>query len=171
MKIRSARLFIIMLCIALAFCLAGCSSEASDDTQADNELQAHESSITAALSDSVPVLTAAVTQESDRFTLNVSVGTSGSVTSFGNYVLAVRDAFEAEFDTDARGSFSVSMAVKPNSLLRFSSNDYSEGVETLSGTLSDTRSGTAELTRISCLEDLFEKFPAAQLYAEDNGIE
>ena len=56
-------------------------------------------------------------------------------------------------------------------MLRFSSDVYSDEADTISGLFSDTRSGSVVTTQISSLDDLFEKFPAARLYAENHKIE
>lgn len=161
---------------ALLFCvltlsLAGCSSGVQEGASIDQDLQSCEDSLSSMLSEDVPVLSLSVEREDGMYSLCVSIGTSGKVSSFGDYVLATREAFETEFDADSRGSFSISMAVTGNSLLRFSSDDYSNNVEAISGLLSDTRSGSLVATEISSLDDLFEKFPAARLYAEDHEIE
>lgn len=161
----------VFLCCVLALSLAGCSSEVQESASVDQELQAHEDSLSSMLSGDVPVLSLSVGEEDGIYSLRVSVGASGKVSSFGDYVLATREAFETEFDADSRDCFSVSMAVTGNSMLRFSSDGYSDEADTISGLFSDTRSGSVVTTQISSLDDLFEKFPAARLYAENHKIE
>lgn len=163
----------IAICIALALAaasfLCGCTSQSIEET--DNEEEIREDRIREGLSDNVPVLLATVSEENGIYSLSVSIGTSGKVSSFGNYILATQEVFEEEFSVEERGNFVVSMAVSQGALLRFSGDDYSAGNGAISGLLSDTRSGTAKLTQISTIDDLFAEFPAAQIYAEDHGIE
>lgn len=163
----------IAICVALAFvaasCLCGCTSQPIEDTASANKIR--EDHILESLSDSVPALLATVSEENGIYSLSVSIGTSGKVSSFGNYILATREVFEEEFSVGERGNFAVSMAVSQGALLRFSGDDYSAGTGSISGLLSDTRSGTAKLTQISTIDDLFSEFPASQIYAEDHGIE
>lgn len=159
----------IVLILVAAICLSGCASQTAENEGSTTEIR--EEYILDDLSSDAPVLSATVSEENGIYSLNVSIGTSGKVSSFGNYILATREAFEAEFSAAERGSFTVSMAVSQGALLRFSGDDYSEDSNSICGLLSDTRSGTAKLTRISSIDDLFTEFPAAQIYADDHGIE
>lgn len=163
----------IFICIALALAvvafLCGCTSQTIEETDSAKEIR--ENRIRKSLSDNVPVLFATVSEENGIYSLAVSIGTSGKVSSFGNYILATREVFEEEFSVEERGNFAVSMAVSQGALLRFSGDNYSAGNGSISGLLSDTRSGTAKLTQISTIDDLFTEFPASQIYAEDHGIQ
>ena len=95
----------VFLCCVLALSLAGCSSEVQESASVDQELQAHEDSLSSMLSGDVPVLSLSVGEEDGIYSLRVSVGASGKVSSFGDYVLATREAFETEFDADSRDCF------------------------------------------------------------------
>ena len=66
----------------------------------------------------------------------------------------------------------MSMPIRGNvpSLIRYSSDDYSNTDNMLSGLLSDNRSGEAVLSKISSLNDLAEHFPAVTVYAEEMDI-
>lgn len=156
---------IILLLLSLASC-----SEAADNNDT-SEYQPYVDSLSAALSGSVPSSIISITEEGGLYSLDVSIGSSGEVSNFGNYVLAVRAAFEEEFPEGNRGSFSLSMSIRGNvpSLIRYSSDDYSDTDVSLSGLLSDNRSGEVVLSKISSLNDLAEHFPAVVIYAEENG--
>lgn len=170
------RNFKMFACIFLAmvltlFSLTACSGP--DGGNEENEYQGYEDNISAALSGEVPATLITVSEDEGAFSLDVSIGPSGSVSNFGDYILAVRAAFEAEFPAESRGNFDVSLAIqgKTPSLIRYSSDDYSEINGSLSGSLSDNRSGQVVFTTISSLDDLAEQFPAVRAYAEDHGYE
>lgn len=148
---------------------SGCSGSEAGSAEAD--YQDHEDSISASLSGDVPATLISVSEDSGAFSLDVSIGPSGEISSFGNYVLAVKEAFEAEFPAEARGDFDVSMAIQGSTpaLIRYSSDDYSEMDGGLSGLLSDNRSGEVVFTNISDLDDLAEAFPAVSIYADEHG--
>lgn len=167
---KACRMIVVYAVIVLvtAMCLCGCASQTIEEERSVTETR--EEHILDDLS-GIPVSFATVSEENGAYSLNVSIGTAGKVASFGDYILATREAFEAEFSDAERGNFTVSMAVSQGALLRFSGDDYSEDNNSISGLLSDTRSGTAKLTQISTIDDLFAEFPAAQIYADDHGIE
>lgn len=160
--------FIVVAVSLLLFALVGC---ASDGTSVPDQNQVHIDNITSALEEEVVPFTVHVTESEGRFTLDVSVSSYSDLSEFGTCVLVVKRAFEAEFPEDARHRFSVSQAIqgKTPSLVRFSSSDYGEAQSSLSGTLSDTRSGELDMISVECLGDLAEKFPAVLLYAEEIG--
>lgn len=167
---KACRMIVVYAVIVLVtvMCLCGCASQTIEEERSVTETR--EEHILDDLSSSIPVSFATVSEENGAYSLNVSIGTAGKVASFGDYILATREAFEAEFSDAERGNFTVSMAVSQGALLRFSGDDYSEDNNSISGLLSDTRSGTAKLTQISTIDDLFAEFPAAQVYADDHGI-
>lgn len=160
---------ILLLLLTGTLILTGCSP--AEDV--DVEIESYEESIYEELSSDVPVTFVTVTKEEGVFSLAISIGTYGDIASFGNYILATRNVFEETFSDELRGNYSVSMSIggTPPSLIRFSGDDYSNETDSLSGTLSDNRSGEVIFTNISDIEDIFESFPAAQLYAEEKGVE
>ena len=148
---------IVLLSILLAIVLMGCGE---DTAAASADTDSIESAISNALADEVPILLVSVSNKDGQYSLDVSVSSSGKVSSFGNYILASKSAFEASIPEGQRGRFSVSMAISGNSasLLRFS------GDGALTGTMVDTRSGETVSTKIESLEDLCKLFPAVKLY-------
>lgn len=154
---------IVLLSILLVIVLMGCGK---DTTAASADTDSIESAISDALADEVPILLVSVSDKDGQYSLDISVSSSGKVSSFGNYVLTSKSAFEASIPEDQRGRFSVSMAISGNSasLLRFS-GDGGVGPDALTGTMVDTRSGETVSTKIESLEDLYKLFPAAKLYA------
>ena len=153
---------IVLLSVLLTIALMGCEKDA---TVASTDAGVIESAISDALTDEVPILFVYVSDKDGQYSLDISVSSNGKVSNFGNYVLASKSAFETLIPEEQRGRFSVSMAISGNSasLLRFS-GDGSVGPDTLIGTIADTRSGEAVLTKIESLEDLYKLFPAAKLY-------
>lgn len=160
----------ITVLILLLLSLAGCT--ASSQPATDDKCEEYEAAITKQLGNEIPALLVYVSEDSGVYSLSVSVASSGKVSSFGNYVLAARSAFETVFAEELRKGFSVDMAIAGNnsSLIRFSSSNYAEMSSSLSGSLSDTRSGELKMTRISGLDDLLDAFPASKLYVDENGI-
>lgn len=157
--------------VLLIFSLTSCS-ESLDSSDA-SEYQSYVDNVSSVLTGNVPFSFVSITEERGLYSLSVSIGTSGDVSNFGNYVLAVKAAFEEEFSEGSRGSFSLSMPIQGDvpSLIRYSSDDYSVTDASLSGLLSDNRSGEVILSKISCLNDLAEHFPAVVSYAEENGYD
>ena len=153
---------IVLLSILLAIVLMGCGE---DTAAASADTDSIESAISNALADEVPILLVSVSNKDGQYSLDVSVSSSGKVSSFGNYSLASKSAFEASIPEGQRGRFSVSMAISGNSasLLRFS-GDGGAGKDALTGTMVDTRSGETVSTKIESLEDLRKLFPAVKLY-------
>lgn len=153
------------------FTMTSCSNSGSDSS--DDKYQINEDNISASLSGNVPATLITVSEDAGLFSLNVSIGSSGEVSDFGNYILAVKDAFESEFQAEARGNFVVSLAIQgsPPSLIRYSSDDYSEFDGGLSGLLSDNRSGEVVFSTISSLDELEDHFPLVSVYAEKHGYE
>ena len=151
--------------------LASCADSGSGGSE--SEYQAYEDSIAAGLSGEVPATFITVSEDEGAFSLDVSIGPSGDVSSFGDYILAVREVFEDEFPAGSRGNFDVSLAIQGNtpSLIRYSSDEYSEISGGLSGYLSDNRSGQVVFAEISSIDDLAERFPAVKSYAEEHGYE
>ena len=165
------RIIWVAAVVLLIFSLASCS-EPVDSSDA-SEYQDSVDNISSVLTGDVPFSFVSIAEESGLYSLSVSIGTSGDVSNFGNYVLAVKAAFEEEFSEGSRGSFSLSMPIQGNvpSLVRYSSDDYSEIDGGLSGLLSDNRSGEVVMSKISCLDDLAEHFPAVVSYAEEHGYD
>lgn len=153
---------IVLLSVLLTIALMGCEK---GTTVASADTDSIESAISDALTDEVPILFVSVSDKEGQYSLDISVSSRGKVSSFGNYVLASKSAFETLIPEEQRGRFSVSMAINGNnaSLLRFS-GDGDVGPDALIGTMADTRSGDAVLTKIESLEDLYKLFPAAKLY-------
>lgn len=153
---------IVLLSILLVIVLMGCGE---DTATASADTDSVESAISDALVDEVPILLVSVSNKDGQYSLDVSVSSSGKVSSFGNYVLASKSAFETAIPEEQRGRFSVSMAISGNSasLLRFS-GDGDVGPDALIGTMVDTRTGETVSTKIESLDDLYKLFPAAKLY-------
>ena len=122
---------IVLLSILLAIVLMGCGE---DTAAASADTDSIESAISNALADEVPILLVSVSNKDGQYSLDVSVSSSGKVSSFGNYILASKSAFEASIPEGQRGRFSVS------------------------------RSGETVSTKIESLEDLCKLFPAVKLY-------
>lgn len=160
------KLIALILVLFMVMSLTACgSSDSRNETTEDTIALEHEKNISAALSQKIPTLIVSVTRSATRFDLSVSLQTEAKVSDFGIYVLEVQAAYEAEFDEDLRGNFSVNLPIdgKNPSMIRFSSDDYTEMSDTLSGTLSDSRSGEVVSHDISSIDDLCEFFPATTI--------
>lgn len=167
------RYLVLFLIIVLILCvISGCDSEPKVEEISPEEQACidHEDSIFPVLYADFHPSDISVEKDGDLYNLSITV-TSGKVSSFGDYVIATKYAFENEILPQERGYYSVTLLVEGTnpSLIRFSSDLYSEMESAISGLLSDNRSGEVVFTQIDTFDDLASNFPAVNLYVEEKG--
>jgi|GEM_PF-5901158 len=178
MKRKAFVAYILVMLMWLSACrsentaLTEMSTPSSSDGTSDETaslfnpaLQLREYNIIILLNDEVPYSSITVSYSEGVYDLGIIINGSDYITYFGNYVVAIKTAFESEFiDTD-RGNFYISLRNDKNqNMIHFTTGSIGDHKAGAYGLIIDDRSTSSKYTALTIVDDLCDLFPATAAY-------
>ena len=155
------RTIVILLCLALFLC--GCGIAVEDKTSETTSVditKEYEFAVYRELGVSFPRPSIIVSEKDGKYNLIVNVTDFRDVDHFPEYVFRVKDAFEKTIPIDCAAGYSLYF-VDPNSKnhVHFSSLDYTEDPNGITGFFKDSRKSESPIYKIERQEDWAILFP------------
>jgi hypothetical protein len=172
------RAFLILLMFAVLF-IVGCTppdmaaSSGSSDVEPTqgaslsiDKLQTIEDNIAAQFFRKIPYNDVLVSHKDGVYNLTVFMSGSEYITDFGEYIIISKEIFESEFVSSERGKLYITLFDDNGEhMIAYSTSSSNYGL------IIDGRSGESEIISLKDIDDLYEIFPAASIYANKSELD